>query len=227
MNNNSDWGIGKSGWNTVSSRSAGFTLLEVLIAVAIMSVLVGVIYTSFFTAGWNVEKAEAGRDATDLVRTLVAKLSSDITNAWINAGLNTPAVTTIFYGKKVQPEAGDGTKRYDELYLTTLTNWRKPGSQETDLWEVGYYFKQRPDGSGYDMLRREKRELSQDVPALEGGTEYGLTNRIESLQFRYSNGTTWSDEWDSRTGQGVPRAVEITLVLNDGSAYITQVEVGR
>ena len=43
-------------------RSNGFTLLEVLIATAIMSVIVTVIYMSFFTTGRNVEQAEEIRD---------------------------------------------------------------------------------------------------------------------------------------------------------------------
>ena len=134
--------------------------------------------------------------------------------------MNYPAVTTIFYGKKVQPDTGDETKRNDGLYLTTLTNWRTPDTKETDLWEVGYYFKEKPDGSGSVLMRREKRILSADVPALEGGVEYEMTDSVKSLQFRYYNGSTWQDEWDSRSGQKLPNTVEISLLLDDGSAYI-------
>jgi prepilin-type N-terminal cleavage/methylation domain-containing protein len=205
-------------------RSKGFTLLEVLISVAIMSGIVAVIYTTFFTAGRNVEQAETIRDTTDLVHTLVSKLSSDIANAYVNGGMNYPdAPLTIFLGKKVESQAGLQKSRYDEIYLTTLTNWRKLGSKETDLWEVGYYFKEKPDGTGYVMMRREKRELSKDVPAREGGVEYVMTDRVKSLQLRYKTGTTWSDEWNNTTG--LPKIVEITLLLDDGSVYVTEVQV--
>lgn len=218
-------------------KSSGFTLLEVLIATAIMSLVVTVIYTSFFTAGRNVEQAEAMRDETDLVRTLVAKISSDITDAYFNPNMNVPVVTTIFYGQTVLSEtalpdavtAATGLKnnRHDGLYLTSLTNWRKPDSQETDLWEVGYYFKQKPDGSGWILMRREKRALSNDFPALEGGVEYEMTDRVASLQLRYYDGSVWTDGWDSRISQKLPNAVEISLLLDDGTFYITQVDVGR
>ncbi len=208
-------------------NSHGFTLLEVLIATAIMAGIVTVIYSSFFTASRNVDQAEKIRDTTDLARTLIVKLSNDIANAYVNQGMNYPAVTTIFYGKKVQPDTGDETKRNDGLYLTTLTNWRTPDTKETDLWEVGYYFKEKPDGSGSVLMRREKRILSADVPALEGGVEYEMTDRVKSLQFRYYNGSTWQDEWDSRSSQKLPTIVEISLLLDDGSAYMTQVDVGR
>ena len=207
-------------------RSPGFTLLEVLIATAIMAGIVTVIYSSFFTASQNVKQAEEIRDTSDLVRTLIAKLTNDIANAYVNPGMNYPdGPMTVFYGKKVQPDSGDSKVRYDELYLTTLTNWRRPGTKETDLWEVGYYFKQKPDGSGYVMMRREKRELTREYPALEGGVEYEMTDRVASLQFRYYNGTSWSDDWSNRTV--LPKAVEISLLLDDGSAYVTKVDVGR
>jgi type II secretion system protein J len=204
----------------------GFTLLEVLIATAIMAGIMSVIYASFFTATRNVEQAEKARDESDLVRTLVSKLSSDIANAYVNVGMNP---LTIFYGKMVQSDtdsdrSGNAT-HYDELYLTTLTNWRKPGTPETDLCEVAYYFKQKPDSSGYIMMRREKRQLSVAVPALEGGVEYELTDRVKSLQFLYYNGNVWSNEW--ATGTTLPNAVQISLLLDDGSTYITKVDVGR
>ncbi len=207
-----------------SKGGKGFTLLEVLIAVAIMAGIVSVIYATFFTAGNNVKQAEAARDTTDLVRTLMSKLSSDIANAYVNPGMGAPnAPLTVFYGKKVQPTVGIQKSRYDEIYLTTLTNFRTPGTTQTDLQEVGYYFKEKPDGNGSILMRREKRLLSKDAPVLEGGVEYGLTDRVEGLQFRYNNGSTWSDDWNSKTA--LPKIVEITLLLDDGSIYVTEVDV--
>ena len=237
MSNARPWVKVQWSGGTETSKSRGFTLLEVLIATAIMSLLVTVIYTSFFTAGRNVEQAEAIRDGTDLARTLVAKISSDITDAYFNPNMNAPLVTTIFYGQTVLSDTalsdtvisdtGLKNTRYDGLYLTSLTNWRKPDSQETDLWEVGYYFKQKPDGSGWILMRREKRGLSNDFPALEGGVEYEMTDRVATLQFKYFDGSVWTDGWDSRISQKLPNAVEISLLLDDGSFYITQMDVGR
>jgi general secretion pathway protein J len=215
--------------HAISSRSSrftphgfkGFTLLEVLMAVAIMSGIVTVIYASFSTASGNVAQAEAKRDHADLARTLVSKLSNDITNAYYNPSMS----ETIFYGK--QSTTAQDEKRYDSISLTTLTNWRKPDSKESDLWEVGYRFDEQPDKSTRVMVRNEKRELSKDQPPLEGGTEYMITDMIKGFRLRYYSGTTWADEWDSRTRHSLPKAVEIALELTDGSLYITRVEVGR
>ena len=217
-------------------HSMGFTLLEVLLAMAILSVIMTVIYASFSTAGRNIEQAETIRDESDLARTLIARLSDDIANAYVNPFMNTPTTVTIFYGKKEEAEFGTGPGnekvRHDSISLTTLTNWRKPDSNQMELWEVGYFFKEQPDGKGYALFRREKRELSKDTPALEGGDEYEITDRVESIKFTYlNNSLTWTDNgWDSRSstfGQKMPKAVEIAIALDTGNVYTTRVDVAN
>lgn len=213
-------------------RSGGFTLLEVLLAMTILAVVMTVIYASFSTAGKNIEQAETVRDETDIARTLISRLSVDIANAYPNGSGNFPSVPTIFYGKKEEVEggveAGNRKIRHDSISLTTLTNSRTPDSAEMELWEVGYFFKEKPDGRGYALFRREKRELSKDVPALEGGVEYEITDRVESLQLRYSgDGSTWTDiGWD-RSLNRLPKMVEIALSLDTGKVYMTRVDVGN
>jgi general secretion pathway protein J len=208
-----------------NSISKGFTLIEVLLAMTILAVMMTVIYTSFSTAGRNVKQAETIRDQTDLARTLISRISDDIANAYVNRNMNYSARITIFDGQKEEVENSGEKIRHDSITLTTLTNWRKPDSKEMELWEVGYFFKEKPDGSGYTLFRREKRELSKDVPALEGGVEYEITDRAQSLQFRYYDGSNWTDAWDKSLNK-VPTAVEIALTLDTGKVYVTEVDVG-
>jgi prepilin-type N-terminal cleavage/methylation domain-containing protein len=212
-----------------SPQSYGFTLLEVLIAVAIMAGIISVVYASFFTSSRNVEQAEVIRDSTDMARTLVQKIASDVANAYVINPSSASIVPTVFIGKKEEAQTEDVKSRHDSLTLTTLTNGRRLNSKETELWEVAYYFKQKPDGSEYILMRREKRELSKDVPAGEGGFEYEITDRVKALQLRYSPtgaATGWLDEWNSTNRSGLPKFVEITLALESGMTYSMYVEVG-
>jgi general secretion pathway protein J len=215
-------------------QGKGFTLIEVLLAMAILAVILAVVYGSFSTAGRNVEQAEAARDETDMARTLLSKLTDDLGNAYLNQSMTatSPATNqttnlTILYGKKEEVDGGDEKARHDSLALTTLTNFPRPDSKETELLEAGYFFREKPDGSGYTFYRREKRELSADVPPLEGGVEYAITDHVKSLQLRYYNGTKWTDEWDTRTLGVLPKAAEITLTLDSGKVYVTEVDVSR
>jgi len=200
-----------------SHVSPGFTLLEVLLALAILAVIMTSIYSSFATAGRNIGSAEEVRDGTDRVRTLMARLTSDIANASLIGGMS----ETFFYGKKFETE--EEKQRFDSIYLTTLTNYRKPDSKEQELWEVGYFFQERPEGKGRVLMRKEKRELSKTSPPREGGVDYELTDAIQALQFRYFNGDKWTEEW---VQGGLPKAVDIILTLADGRVYATKVDIG-
>ncbi len=211
------------------ARPAGFTLIEVVLAVSIMAFITSVIYMSFFTTSRNVEQAEAKRDNTDLARILLTKMSDDIHNAYCGSLMTGK---TVFYGKKQEQKTGGNELRTDSLYLTTLTNSRKRGSKETELCEVGYYFKEKPDGSGNVLMRHDKRELSNDIAPLEGGVEYEITDRVEELHLRYlrSGSTSFVEELGNSgpcLSGALPKAVEISLTLDDGSLYTTRVDVGN
>lgn len=197
--------------------TGGFTLIEVLLALTIFAVAAAVVYASFSTTRSNLDSAEALRSETDLARTLLSRLSDDILNAYCS-----PRVEgSFFYGKKDEVQTSEGRRRTDALYLTTLTNTRRPGTKETELWEVGYFFKEKPEGGGRLLMRREKREPDSAVPPLEGGEEYSITDRVEGLQFRYFDGAKWIDEMGGPDRCVRPLAVEITLVLSGGRVYTT------
>src|SRR3990172_157981 len=199
-------------------NSNGFTLIEVLLALAILAAVMTAVYASFSTASRNVESAEAVRDETDLARTLIVRLSDDIANAYYNS---TMSGTTIFYGKKEEAGTGNDRRRLDSISMTTLTNWRKPDSKETDLWEVGYHFEETADGKGHALMRRERRNLNTQESSLEEETEYEITDSVDSLQLRYYSGSQSTDELGSSTSCARPTAVEMTFTLASGKVYLT------
>jgi len=219
---------------------------------AILAVILTVIYASFSTAGNTVQQAETVRDETDLARSLLSRMSSEIANAYYQNSI----LPMVLCGKKIEVDnpAGGDKLRHDSISLTTLTNYPRPGTKEMELWEVGYFFKEKETdkGTAYALYRREKRELSKDVPALQGGVEYELTDRVESLRIRYAAGSiqsgsspatiNWLENWScgnaltartcaadastpiSATTQ-LPGMVEITVTFDDGKVYSTQVDV--
>ncbi len=187
---------------------------------SILALIMTGIYTSFSTASRSVRYAEAARDETDLARTLIARLSLDIENADCDQVKHHP----VFYGKKDEVETEGVKRQHDSLAMTTLTNFPRPDSKETELLEAGYYFKEKADGKGYSLMRREKRELTEEMKPLEGGVEYELTDQVLELRLRYSNtGSTWAEEWGSSSQCMKPAIVEMTVVLLSGKQYSTEV----
>jgi prepilin-type N-terminal cleavage/methylation domain-containing protein len=204
----------------------GFTLIEVLLAMSLLALVLTGIYTSFSTASRSVENAEIVRDETDLARTLISRLSLDIENA----DCDHVAYGAVFYGKKEEVDTEGVRHRHDSLAMTTLTNFPRPNSKETELLEADYYFKEKENGKGYSLMRREKRELVKDgPPPFEGGVEYEITDQVSELRFRYSdNGSIWLDGWGDKDNankciKGKPAIVEMTLVLTSGKQYSSEV----
>jgi hypothetical protein len=189
---------------------------------AILAVVMTAIYASFTTAGASVEHAEGSRDSMDLGRTLMALLTRDIANAYCSPSLD----GTFFFGKKQEAEVDGDTYRMDSLALTTLTNWRRPDSKETELWKVGYFFQEKPEGDGHVLMRREQRIVGTED--LENGeTTYEITDAVRSLQIRYWNGANWIDDQGSETKCDKPLPAEITLTLKDGTVLLTRADVVR
>ena len=203
-------------------HSKGFTLVEVLLAMAILAVVMTAIYAGFSAAGASVEHAEASRDSMDLGRTLMALMTRDIANAFCRSGMQ----GTFFFGKKEEVEIEGEKYRMDSLALTTLTNWRRPDSKETELWKVGYFFQEKPEGDGRVMMRHEQRIVgSEDLENVE--TTYEITDAVRSLQIRYWNGASWIDDRGSETKCDEPLPAEITLTLKDGTVLMTRADVVR
>lgn len=203
-------------------RSKGFTLVEVLLAMAILAVVMTAVYASFSTAGASVEHAEAARDSTDLARTLIARMTGDISNAYCRMGMT----GTLFFGKKVEHEVDGEKLRTDSLSLTTLTNWRRPNTKETQLWEVGYFFQEKPEGNGRTLMRRERRILGSSAAFAEEAMEYSLSDGVEGLRIRYTlDGNIWTDDLGGDAVCARPRAVEVTVTLGGGKVYMTAVDV--
>ncbi len=75
----------------------------------------------------------------------------------------------------------------------------------------------RSDADGFGLMRRQGDRSSITPTGDGGGTSTGSTQllapEINSIQFRYFNGLSWETEWDSVTNEGLPRAVEVTIVF--------------
>ncbi len=196
-----------SRWQSQDS-SKGFTLLELLLAVTITSLLFAVLYTSFFKI---IEAKEAAEEELELyheARLLLAKISEDISMAFKPKQKESTKV--IFYGVNNEDK--------DSLQFATFSHLRIGRDiKESDQCEVGYYLKpvsEDKENQLYFLMRREDPTID-DLPE-EGGLEYAFSDRVLAINLRYLlNEGEVVDDWDSRTarGRGLPNAVEITLVL--------------
>lgn len=180
----------------------GFTLLELLVALAIFSVLSLLAYNginSMITSKQHVEK-EADRLAA--LQIAVTRLNLDLEQA-----VNRPVRNE--FGEE-SPAFVSRSSREKDLELTR-TGWRNPaGRQRSSLQRVAYRL-------------TEGKLLRYSWPVLDrssGQEPYSQTllEQVDSLETRFlDHSGNWHDRWPPATprSRDLPRAVEITLELED------------
>lgn len=76
-------------------------------------------------------------------------------------------------------------------------------------------------GKQQGLLRREADRIVTAWTSYGGGSSgvgpavEALAPEIATLEFKYFNGSMWTNTWDSRTNYSLPRAVEIAITLAD------------
>ena len=199
----------------------GFTLLEVIAAVIIASVIVLSLYSSVRIAFKTRSRLNESVDAHRFVQSTIERIRADIvgiapadgvlfdtfegTNEIGSGGSNADSLRFV-------TNADSGSISYDDLDLSSrgmaAYDDRDEGSVSADVYEVEYVV-ERIDGTDR-LLRRVTRNLLAQVEVEP--EEQVLAPDVRELNFRYYDGTDWYDEWDStQRDNGLPLAIEVRL----------------
>lgn len=196
----------RAGDGTQRPRGAnGFTLLEILAAVAIGAFLIVAVY------GILVETLQVSRlteDAADLEREGQAILDLMVADLEALPRFLMSTQAGRFSGRR------DGDlPRLD--FITGRDSLTTASRVASDITEVGYVLKRRNDGSDLHELYRREEFFVDDAP-LTGGTLTRLSNRVKSFDLAYRGGSpedVWTDVWTNLGSGAAPTAVRIQLVL--------------
>jgi type II secretion system protein J len=189
----------------VRNENRGFTLLELLIAMTMMSIIAASLYTSMSIGFMAREKAETavekGRAAEIAVELIKGMLTASMVPNGILAG--------EFEGEDEQDEYG-----YDADNLSFYTADYNPVEDElaSDIEKVELEMSVREDTEERVIVRKTTTNLLS--PRTIDPDEEVLCSGVRALNLRYYDGSDWADEWDSSDNDNaLPQAVEITIVL--------------
>ena len=187
------------------SSSKGFTLLELLVALAIFGLLAAMSYgglQAVLNQQWHTEQAA---DQLAELQKMYLLMQRDIEQV-------VPRLVRNEFGDAQQPLVGD-----DSLRLTR-GGWRNPaGRQRSTLQRVGYaYEEQQLVRYAWSVLDR-----AQDSEPLK----QPLTEDVERMQLRYLDGNdVWKEQWPDTSGfvgtdvavdrtelPELPKALEVTI----------------
>ena len=207
----------------------GLTLLEILVAIAILAMVSVLIYGAF--DGMTRGKKGVGRvnQRYREGRLAIRRLAREIPSAFLSAHqpLNQSLIVreTLFVGENSTPA--------DRLDFTSFSHRRfLRDTHESDQNELSFFGSRDPDASGKtDLARREQNYI--DLEADRGGTVQVLAENIDLFDLEYLDPMTglWQEQWDSTSTTGqlgrLPLQVKVTLVLRDGPANGTLPFVAR
>lgn len=174
-------------------RMGGFTLAEVMVAVAILAFIGLLTFGTFSRALMARDKAEQITDRYHQIRQAMLRMADEISMAFISThrSCDDPRTRTIF---AVQREAG-GMR----LDFTSFSHMKiSADANESDQNELSFYVDDDPNNQGkMALLRREQARIDDDPK--EGGTVQVLAEGVTHLDFAFYDAKQdrWDDFWDT------------------------------
>lgn len=194
---------------TDERRGAGFTLIEMMIAVAILAMITVMSWASV-TQILRAEADSNGRDErVHAARVMFNKLFQDATQAFL--------VGATHKGIKGSVKPGFIGTASSIDFATLACRRFMPNQVGADQCEVGYRLEADEEDTNLYRLMRREAAVIDDKPE-EGGKAYVVLSGIKNLEFEYYNAKSkeWKREWNSTEVaqfDRLPSAIRFTLTM--------------
>jgi general secretion pathway protein J len=183
----------------------GFTLVEVLLAVALVSMMAALVFGSLFVTTSAIDAARASSANEQIIRSTLRVMIDELS-------LGKSSQTGPWMGINGQLEGQPA----DTIAFLTMGQFRGAEStKDTELVLIVY------TREGDRLLRYIRRNLYGLTDESVGQIE--LANKVKAFNIRYydDKNRLWVDEWDGRGRlQSVPKAILIELTLLQENAEL-------
>ena len=179
------------------SKSTGFTLIEVLLALGLTTLLLGLLSTSVFIVGADWNRSSNSLDENLDKSLAILQLDRSLHGAFPHSYTNEETLNRQIYF----------TGENDYLsWVSTVSPQRMPGLTAWELFEVpgeGVYVRLTPAFSDNPFLRLENSEPILIFP------EYSLN--FNYLYQDLDQNKIWTDSWEAQDLLSLPLAVYVML----------------
>ncbi len=181
-----------------------FTLLEMLLAVAVTAIVLAAINTVFFSALRLRARTAA---------TVEAALPADHAVAVMKADLAGIVPVGVMAGPMGSDIAGVGMSQPAALEIFTSTGFVNGDAPWGPIQKIDYSLQDPTNkmaATGKDLVRGITRNLLALNPTPPD--QQVLIGDVQSLQFSYYDGTNWNDSW-SASLSNTPVAVKVSIAF--------------
>jgi general secretion pathway protein J len=196
--------------------AGGFTLIEVMLALAIMTFVTALLWGSFSQTAKVKKRMEDAQERTHTIRVALMRMTREVEMAFLSDS-EKPGVEerrTMFVGVT----HGD----FDEFRFSYLGHQRMRADRpEADTAVVSYFPEPDPeDRMATNLMRRETRRLETKDPTKISGETYVLCPAVVRVKFSFYDykKKEWKEEWNTNGADGLqylPTQVRISLTVID------------
>jgi len=180
---------------------AGFTLLEILVALALLGVLAGALYGTYFSLIKGRESANEGMEARRELRTTL-----DLLRREINAAFYSSNNKRTHFSVEDRDIFG---RPASVIAFTAIASPQPEGLVVSDQVDLKYELREQE--KKLVLSRQEKDLYSPGEPA-----RYPQMESIEGFLVECQNGDKWVRSWDTAINIGLPKAVRVTISVRAG-----------
>lgn len=185
---------------TASQR--GMTLIEVMVAVAILAVMGFMVYGGLYISIRSQERAEVLHERYHSARVFLGRIKTELAMAFVSLHQSEEGDTmTLFEGEDDRV-----------LFNTTAHIPIRKDAHESDQLEVEYFLGRDEDGETA-VLRRAKLHIDDD--AGRGGREEVVLRGVRDFELDYydKDKEDWTDDWDVVIEDAAEKRELLKLVL--------------
>jgi len=209
----------------------GFTLLEVMIAVAVLGLIGGLTWKSFDAASELKSRIERAEERDQTVRGAMNRIAREVSMAFLSEHYDRKR----FRERPTRFVIKDGRREADFTFTSFGNERLAIDAKESDQALFEYKLGPDPDVSGRRNLFRRVKPILDEDPDRGGQTAVLAEDVVAfSIEAWDAKDRTWRAEWDSNSPQQsgqllIPPRVKISLTVKDEQgkekAYTTQATI--
>jgi type II secretion system protein J len=207
----------------------GFTLLEILLAISLISVMVAISMSVLFSSAQISQIVEQKIDVADEALVIIDRLRNEIQTATDKSSRSLLKLSGVKkVGNSYLEYLGDQTSRPNSSnmlrFVSSGTGAYIPGSSSTrTVIEIRYRLEKNPDNpSGeysYVLVRDELPLLEGEIEANKKKMTFPISNHVTALNFRFFSFKkelkSWQNTWGDQSSGNIPlpSLVELSLTI--------------
>lgn len=208
---------------------AGFTLIEILVAIVIFAILISAVFGAFFSIENSAQALRYDDAYYESARAALTRMTEDLRSLYVTRpplyhppGFNTPPDPYRLVAQAAPGMAGEG---FTTLRFTSLAHVALNGNLAGGVAQILYYV--QPDGNTgrYTLRRADHLWPYPDSSDEENGNDPVLCKNLKGLSFTFYTADGQSrDTWNSESedlGYATPTAVAVKLKVGDKSHTVT------